>query len=695
MSYYLIAVGGTGNKILEALVYACAADALYVPDAKGRRVPIREINALIVDVDAACGNTTRAKQASEHYEQVRAAFDAAGIERRGFHTALKVERWNMNLAKRAASISGMTLNHRRDRLLAESLFSRTEAELEYSEGFRGHPDLGVLFFADLLDNLGERAAQGQPDEMVDLLDRIQRDLDARETVRVMLVGSIFGGTGASGIPSISRYLRRCFAKDADRFVLSAVMMLPYYDVPPATVNETLEIVVKSSAFLDKARTALQYYGMEGMIRTGEDDESGLYDALYLLGLPREAFVTTRVYSTGSQTQENDAHLLEWLAVRCTAAFFRTGFRGADAHNIDCYYYQWHSHDVSWECFDEEGALYHHAYGGLMKAAALYFSECYPTLRVCVGNDERRLSRTVNYWTTYFYDARKLGATRRAELEKLIDSFYRLMAFYANWMWQVLRTLPPTLRPEREVEIRARELRDVYRRLVDAQAENLRREAAGEEAGGDGEDRRLKARLDELIPAVGGPVFLNALQEERAYRAQRLDAQRDALREQEGSIERWENEDSHLIDPKALRQEKTRRDSMLRALAGMEDRAALVEADIVRAVEKHVADIPPSLTDAAPSPNGLFSPEGLETVHELLALYGGESGERDLKRMDALRRALWDGLERIVTGRVPDRRTAAQAVAGLGGGTRAGEGPQAAFACFASALLASVTEEENV
>ena len=28
MSYYLLAIGGTGNKILEALVYACAADAL-------------------------------------------------------------------------------------------------------------------------------------------------------------------------------------------------------------------------------------------------------------------------------------------------------------------------------------------------------------------------------------------------------------------------------------------------------------------------------------------------------------------------------------------------------------------------------------------------------------------------------------------------------------------------------------------
>ena len=90
--------------------------------------------------------------------------------------------------------------------------------------------------------------------------------------------SAIGGTGASGIPSISRYLRERFRDHADRFVLSSVLMLPYFDVPPSAADETMEIVVKSSAFLDKARTALQYYGMEGMIRSGENDPNGVYDA---------------------------------------------------------------------------------------------------------------------------------------------------------------------------------------------------------------------------------------------------------------------------------------------------------------------------------------------------------------------------------------------------------------------------------
>lgn len=700
MSYYFIAIGGTGNKILESLVYACAADALYTVGANGKREPIPVLNALIVDVDAACGNTTRARQASEQYEQVRSAFAASLAPHKGFHTALSVERWNMNLARRAASVDDMTLNYRRDRLLAQTLFSRAEAGLEYSEGFRGHPDLGVLFFAEMLNNLGDAAAQGQPDEMVTTLNRMQRELDAGETVKVLLAGSIFGGTGASGIPSVARYLRNCFSNYTDRFILSAVLMLPYYDVPAAAVDETLEIAVKSSAFPDKARTALQYYGMEGMVRSDEDDTRGLYDALYLLGLPKEAFVTTRVYSTGSQTQENDAHLLEWLAARCAARFYRTGFRGSEARNMDVYYYQWHSHDVSWECFDDEAALYHNAYGGLAKAAALFLGECYPTLRACIRKDDRRLARTVNYWTAYFHDVRHYGVTQRAQLEKLFDALYRLLAFYINWLWQVLRTLPPTLRPEKEIELRGRELFDVYHALVDQQADTLRFKAspaAGLDGAtpGTGDYARLRARLDELIPVVGGRTFLAVLQGEKTGRFEKLEAQRQALTEQDVKIARLEAEDAARMDPNALREEKARREGMLRAYAGMEDRLALVNADIARAVEKHVADVPATLTDDEPSGNHLFNPGAISAMRELLRQYGADSASRDRQAVETLRKALWDGFPRTVSQRVPDRVTAVQAVAGLGGGNGVGEGPQADFAGFTAALLACVMEEDNI
>ena len=257
MGRYVIAVGGTGSKVLEAIVYAACADAFSTP-GEG---PLPALDLLSVDVDASCGNTTRLKRAAEAYEEARAALAASPYDHPCFHTRLSISRWSMNLSRRAASVRQMAARHALDGLLARTLFTRAEADLEYSEGFRGHPDLGVLFFADLLGALEDMRAQGQPDELNAMVDRMRADLDRGDTVQVLLTGSIFGGTGASGIPAVSRYLRHRFAGDTDRFVMGAVLMLPYYRVPPADVDTEREIAVSSDEFLDKARTALQYYGM--------------------------------------------------------------------------------------------------------------------------------------------------------------------------------------------------------------------------------------------------------------------------------------------------------------------------------------------------------------------------------------------------------------------------------------------------
>ena len=436
MGCYVIAIGGTGNKILESIVYAACADAFYTFDGE----PLAKLDMLSVDVDVACGNTTRAKRAAEYYEEVRSVFDASPYQRRGFHTQVCVDRWSMNLSKRAASVQQMSRGSSRDQLLARTLFSETEAQLEYSEGFRGHPDLGVLFFAEMLGGLEDARREGLPDELNVLIDRMDRDIEKGEDVRLILCGSIFGGTGASGIPAISKYFHTRYAQKREHFIMGSVLMLPYYSVPAADVDETKEIAVSSDEFLDKARTALQYYGMERMIRSSDTDPNGVYDAVYLLGLPPEYFVSTHIYSTGSQSQENDAHMLEWLASRCISQFMRTGFRGADAHNIDCYYYQWHTPTFSWASFDEDAALYQARYGGMMKAASVFLSECHATFQRRIVRNSRRAGR-INYCAPFFHRTRRFSTAQRTQLESSLEALYHFWAFYVNWFHQVIRSLP--------------------------------------------------------------------------------------------------------------------------------------------------------------------------------------------------------------------------------------------------------------
>ncbi len=700
MGCYVIAVGGTGNKVMESIVYGACADAFYSMDEEGRRVPVPEIHLLAVDVDAACGNTTRARQACEQYEAVRAALRRAEADAQGFHTRLIVDKWNMNLSRRATSVEQQVRNHKKDQLLARTLFNKTEASLEYSEGFRGHPDLGILFFSELLNGVDAAAAAGQPDEMADFMARIERDMERGETASVVLCGSIFGGTGASGIPAISQFLRERFRSYGPKLVLAATLMLPYYKVPPSAQNEELEIVVKSSAFLDKARTALSYYGMEGMIRQDENDQNGVYDAIYLLGMPQEAFVTTRLYSTGSQSQENDAHILEWLAMRCVARFFRTGFRGAQSHQIDCYYYQMHERAFSWDSFDDEAELYRTGFGGLMKAGATYVSECYPYLRGRIKGDVRGRRNLVNYDTAYFSCLRSLTVAQRATLEKSMDSLYRLLVFYCNWMCQILRTLPPNLRKVSPAEQRRQEAVENYARLCEQAAACALADPADRLAAAQGELvlRALESKQEAYARELGGLAQLEILQNARTRLEGRAVQQRMAIEALQRRIEQGLDEDGGALDEQSLVMENRRLDGMRDALARVAKQAERVAEDVRAAVTDDIAARypAPKQEKAALLPeNELFDARLASQLYELLRISGQPREERNLRRYELLCDSIQAGMGRLIVHRVPDTVAMSQIVAGLGGGRYQGADPQAAVGTFFAQLLGAVLEEDSL
>ena len=462
--FYVLAIGGTGNKVLESIVYAAAADAFYWVDPEtDERHPVEDIHMLSVDVDASCGNTTRAKMACAYYERVQKEMEQLGRKHRGFHTRLKLRQWNMSSEVRELSIDAQVKNHKADHPLAHTLFNKTESSLEYSEGFRGHPDLGVLFFSDLLEKINDPRRKHVQDDFLDVLGEIRRDLELGDPVCVALVGSIFGGTGASGIPILSKYLRETFASYGDQFRMSVTLLLPYYKVPASAANEEVEIVINSTVFMDKAKTALDYYGAEQMVSSFR--QSGVYDSLYLLGLPKEGFVSMRRYATGSGAQENDAHVMEWLATRSIAHFFRNFQRSVSERG--CYAFQMHTPTFCWDSFDDEEKYYRIQYGGLLKAGAVYMAECYPYLKKALSDTRLLSSRDVNYFSAFFRSAMRYTEEQREDLTRQMDAIARFFRFYCNWFIQVLRSLPPTMRTSTQHEQDLVEAERIYGELIAA------------------------------------------------------------------------------------------------------------------------------------------------------------------------------------------------------------------------------------
>jgi hypothetical protein len=297
MSYYVIGIGGTGAKCVESFIHLCAAGLM--PDNKS-------LFALFVDPDGSNGSLKRAETLLQSYHDCRQLKLGATDM---FKTGLRIAHpdvWSPLQGKPDTLDKFFrydTLQQDTAAPLFDVLYSRKEKETRLDYGFRGHPSIGAAVMA-------ASVSLGKEEPWASLRDQISLDVRAGEGAKVMLFGSIFGGTGAAGVPTISRLVSNEFAPQlrADRFKLGSVLMLPYFSFDPVK-QERLRVDAEN--FLLSTQTALTYYHHQ--------DELKVCNAVYLLG--NETLKPMRSSSIGGQQQENEPHLLEMYAALAAIHFF--------------------------------------------------------------------------------------------------------------------------------------------------------------------------------------------------------------------------------------------------------------------------------------------------------------------------------------------------------------------------------------
>ncbi|WP_176952681.1 tubulin-like doman-containing protein [Belnapia rosea] len=181
--------------------------------------------------------------------------------------------------------------------MADILFSEAERRLTLDEGFRQRPALGAAL---TLTGVTPNSAVWR-----DLLQALQ-SAGHGEEVRVFLIASIFGGTGASGLPTVARLLRHEIRERGleSRVKLGAALMLPYFAFPAPPPGEGPSIRPDSTTFLIQARGALEYY--QQLFRL-----EPVFDSVYLLG--SDPLIQLPGYSDGGALQANPPLLPELLA----------------------------------------------------------------------------------------------------------------------------------------------------------------------------------------------------------------------------------------------------------------------------------------------------------------------------------------------------------------------------------------------
>ncbi len=292
MSYYFVSIGGTGAKVMESLTHLCIAGLLPSND---------RLYITAIDPDVGNGNLERTATALNNF----AVFQnfSVGNDTPLFKNKISIVRpfpWNPTGHDKTLDDLIEFYHHSNTPVgkLYEALYTRAERDTTLNEGFRGHPSIGAAVLAKNFDDGSNRRT---------LTAQIEKTIGEGDNVKIFLAGSVFGGTGAAGLPTVARLLRNNLADYADRVSIGGVLILPYFSFTPKDIGD--ELFARSENFLPNTKAALKYYS----------ERENLFDTTYFVG--DSVMTAVKEFSVGSANQRNEAHVVELYAALAATDFF--------------------------------------------------------------------------------------------------------------------------------------------------------------------------------------------------------------------------------------------------------------------------------------------------------------------------------------------------------------------------------------
>lgn len=310
-SYNLILLGGTGARCGEIFVYMCA-NGYFDCDV---------VHILYIDSDRENGNGEMFRAVVKQYQACRERYALKNSPIPYFfkpkiHLTEQTPVGGLSHFKdlAAPSQNGVGQVNSAEALM-RALYSDEEMEMKISDGFFAHPNVGAALFAANMDAV-----------MGDFLRIIQAERDTKD-VKVFLVGSLFGGTGASALPTISKYLKKKLHVDSgnklidEHLKIGVCMVLPYFvfarDGWKAGMSQSSggDAQIEAEKFATKTKSALEYYKY-----INSDPDGAVFDSLYILGHDGED--VRGVYATAGSEQRNLPHIVEMYGAMAGVHFFK-------------------------------------------------------------------------------------------------------------------------------------------------------------------------------------------------------------------------------------------------------------------------------------------------------------------------------------------------------------------------------------
>lgn len=251
--FVLVAIGGTGMRVAQSVIALAASGFLSDKCADDYLLEIR-----LVDLDIVSGSDK-----IELEEMIRSVNEAIPYMSIIVDDNEKAPHWKpkgVDAMKSFAteiedrSTLGSILNERdmdrSDALVFRALFGEDDRQMELRRGCKGKPRIGSLLWAESFDRDWSNPTG--------FWRTIFQHIGVGDELRVMFAGSVFGGTGASGTPTLAqKYVHACRSEKVQNFApfaahVGLTLMLPYFDIGQDTD-------VDSGLFSINSKMALKYY----------------------------------------------------------------------------------------------------------------------------------------------------------------------------------------------------------------------------------------------------------------------------------------------------------------------------------------------------------------------------------------------------------------------------------------------------
>lgn len=168
-----------------------------------------------------------------------------------------------------------------------------ELKLNLDKGYRGNPNIGTVVFNSITKT--------------DSYRYFARNFDADNDI-IVIIGSIFGGTGSSGIPKLIEAIRTNEKNELSTAKVACIMVMPYFKVND--LNQTkVTPAIQDEMFKSKQKAALTFYNK---CRIGNKSMNDCFDSIYYIA-EQDSWLHQNKYSEGGQDQQNNANIVELIS----------------------------------------------------------------------------------------------------------------------------------------------------------------------------------------------------------------------------------------------------------------------------------------------------------------------------------------------------------------------------------------------